>query len=175
MKTTIAALIIIMLIFTVTACGKKDDYVSIVIPELMFEGQTPENVIAGAAQRGIAAVHNDDGTYTYKMPKERHAEMMAMMTEQINAAFNEIINEDVYGGLVKEILHNNDFTQITLKVDGEAYETSPIASIMVYICGMQGIIYNNYNGTSDAKVYVDVVDADTGEILDSKIYPDDEL
>jgi len=190
-KTLIAIITILALLLSLTACGGNNSGtnqgqeeksgvevdkglldVSISLPASMFEGQSSEEVIAGAKEKGITASVNDDGSYTYVMSKVKHNEMMSEMREQLKTSFAEMTTDETYAEIIKEIKHNDNFTDITIIVDKAKYENNLFAGMSTFACGLSGMMFNTFNGTKDPKITVNVKDADSGEIINSVVYPD---
>ena len=106
------------------------------------------------------------------MYKSKHNEIMFEMKQTIKKSFSELVTDETYAGIINEIKHNDDFTDITIIVNREKYENDFFAGMSTFVCGMNGIMYHTFNGTKDPKVTVNVKDADSGEIISSVVYPD---
>ncbi|MCP3739461.1 hypothetical protein [Rossellomorea sp. BNER] len=148
--------------------------VEITIPASMFEGEDIDTVIANAKKEGITKVtKNEDGSLTYKMSKAKHKEMMKELETNLLATIEETKNSGDYQS-IKDITHNNSFSEFTLVVDKGAYENS-MDGFASFGLGMLGMMYQLYNGVDpdDYKVTIFIKDQSTQEVFDEIVYPDD--
>lgn len=147
--------------------------VEITIPASMLEGETAEEAIAGAKEQGVKEVtENEDGSLTYKMSKSVHKEIMNEITNTIDETVEETKNsEDLVS--IKDITHNDSFTQFTMVVDQEAYENS-LDVFATMTLGMSGMIYQMYDGADPEKytVTISLQDEASGEVFDEILYPE---
>lgn len=136
-------------------------------------GEQLEATIKSAKEKGVKEIiKNDDGTLTYKMSGEVYDTMMKELKQNIQSAIDEIKNnEDIKS--IKEIITNDDFSDVTLVVDRKAYEGSfdGMAALGVIFGAM---MYQSFDGKTaeTMKVNLNVKDASTNEVFDSTIYPD---
>jgi len=145
--------------------------VDITLPASMFEGQDMSSFDADAYadEQGFSSAKvNDDGSITVTMTKAKHTEMLDEMATSLDTTFAEFVNgEDT--AYIKEITHNDDFTTVTMKVDKAAYENAfdftPLA------IGMSVAMYQAFTET-EYHVEINIVDATTGETINSITYPD---
>lgn len=97
--------------------------VSITMPAYLFSGQTKDEVVASAKEQGIDDVTaNADGSYTYKISKAKHAELMKSMKNEVVASIDKMKSGGDYKSY-KDITYNDDFSEINLIVDQKAYES----------------------------------------------------
>lgn len=147
--------------------------VELTLPASLFEDQDENTVIAKAKEEDIKATKNEDGSFTYKMSKVKHKEMIAEIEKGINETLDETVNSEDFVS-IKEITHNDSYTEFTLVVDKAAYENS-MDSFAVFGLGMSGMVYQLYNGAGadDSKTTISVKDETTQEVFDEIVYPDD--
>lgn len=145
--------------------------VDITLPASMFEGQdmTTFDADAYANEQGFSAAKvNDDGSITVTMSKAKHKELLEEMANSLDTSFAEFVNGESTP-YIKEISHNDDFTAVTMKVDKAAYENAfdftPLA-IGMSVAMYQAFIEAEYH------VEISIVDAATGETINSITYPD---
>lgn len=145
--------------------------VDITLPASMFEGQDMSSFDADAyadEQGFLSAKVNEDGSITVTMTKAKHKELLDEMAKSLDTTFAEFVNgkDTAY---IKEITHNDDFTTVTMKVDKAAYENAfdftPLA------IGMSVAMYQAFTET-EYHVEISIVDAATGETINSITYPD---
>lgn len=145
--------------------------VDITLPASMFEGQDMSSFDADAYadEQGFSSAKvNEDGSITVTMSKAKHKELLDEMATSLDTTFAEFVNgEDT--AYIKEITHNDDFTTVTMKVDKAAYENAfdftPLA------IGMSVAMYQAFTET-EYHVEISIVDAATGETINSITYPD---
>lgn len=171
-------LLIAMLIavgIVLVACGEKgNDSVEIRLPASMFEGQDIDEVIAGAKETGInEVIKNEDGSFTYKMSKATHNEVMKETETEILKFIEDTKNGEDYTS-IKDITHNKSFSEFTLVVDQGAYENS-LDGFAVFGFGILGMYYQLFDGATpdDLEVTIFIEDVDSGDVFGTVIYPDD--
>lgn len=146
--------------------------VEITIPSSMIE-EDPEKVIAEAKEKGVGeATLNDDGSITYKMSKSVHQKMM----QEVEASLKESIEETKNSGdfkSIKDITHNNSFSEFTLIVDKAAFENS-LDGFAALGLAVSGMYYQLFDGVypDNLKVTVHIQDEASGEIFNTIVYPD---
>ncbi len=159
------------------ACSEdqeKGGDVEVTIPALFFEGQDIDSVISKAKNSGIKEViKNDDGSLTYKMAKPEHEEMMKGLKEGILANVDEIKTSDDFKS-VKDITYNKSFSEFTLSVNKEEFESS-LDTMAAVGLALTGMYYQLFNGADveNYKVTVIYKDASSGEVFNTIVYPDD--
>lgn len=194
LKKLFYLLLVVLLIGALAACGNdnekaknknKDDEsitvdknllsVEITIPASMLELQEKDidQVIAEAKKDGIKEViKNNDGSLTYKMSKSKHKELMKEMENDLIDVIDEIKTSGDFTS-IQDIKYNKSFSEFTILVNREAFENSfdGLASLSL---GISGMFYQLFDGVSpdENKVTIAVEDVDTGEIIDTIVYPD---
>ncbi|WHY77832.1 hypothetical protein QNH20_01235 [Neobacillus sp. WH10] len=148
--------------------------VELTLPASLFEGEDIDTVIANAKKDGVKEVtKNEDGSLTYKMSKSEHKEMMKELETNIKDSIEETKTSGDFAS-IKDITHNDSFSEFTLLVDKAAYENS-MDGFAALGYGMSGMMYQMFNG-SDAdstKVTIFIKDEATQETIDEMVYPDD--
>lgn len=147
--------------------------VEITLPASFFEDQDIETVISEAKEDGVKeVVKNDDGSLTYKMTKSKHKEMM----EELKGSLLETVedaksNEDFAS--IKDVTHNNSFSEFTLVVDQEKYENS-FDGFAALGLGISGMYYQLFDGANpeEYKVTIFIKNEATGEVFNTIEYPD---
>ena len=143
--------------------------VEITLPASFFVDQTTDAVIASAAENGITASPNDDGSYTYKMPKARHKELLNETGEEIYVSIGDIMSEKTYES-VKDIECNDNFTEFNVSVEKEKFENSFDSMVAVQL-GIQASIYHSFDGDSNRQTTINFKDSATGEVINTQVYP----
>jgi hypothetical protein len=146
--------------------------VTITLDAALFGYTYPNEVIEEARINGITATHNDDGSFTYVMSRSTHNEMMQDMSIGIEESIAEILYDDTMVTSVLDITHANNFTEFNIIVSREDFESSFLDPFVIFTFGVQGMMYQAFNGTPDNNVTVNVVDSVTNEIFQTVVYPD---
>lgn len=147
--------------------------VTITFPASMFEGSDFDDIKKQANEQGIKNVtQNSDGSITYKMSKADHKRLMKETKETTVKALNEYKESKDYESIT-DVTYNDDFSEIHFSAEKEKYENSMDAFVALG-AGLQGMFYQVLDGKKqdEISVKVDFIDAKTGEVIDSAIYPD---
>lgn len=145
--------------------------VDITLPASMFEGEDMSTFDADAyadEQGFTSAKVNEDGSVTITLTKAKHKELLDEMANSLDTNFNELV-EGENTPYIKEISHNDDFTAVTMKVDKAAYENA--FDLTPLAIGMSVAMYQAFIET-EYRVEISIVDAATGETINSITYPD---
>lgn len=146
--------------------------VDITLPATFFEGKDMSNfdTDAYAQEQGFnKAVLNDDGSVTVTMTKAKHRVMLEEITNQYNTSFAEMV-ESENTPYIKSIAHSENFDTITVDVDRAAFEAATF-EMTPFILGFGGMMYQVFSG-DELHVEVTIKDADTGDTINTTIYPD---
>ncbi|WP_226682849.1 hypothetical protein [Sutcliffiella horikoshii] len=147
--------------------------VEVTIPASMFEGEDLDAVIVEAEKEGMKAAKNEDGSVTYKMSKSKHKEMLAEIKQSIVDSIEEMKTSGEFVS-IKDITHNNSFTEFTMVVDKTTYENS-MDGFASFALGIGGMMYQMYDGVDPDKYKVNILiqDEETNEVFDEILFPDD--
>lgn len=146
--------------------------VDITIPSSFFEGEDPQDIVDVAEAQGIRETTvNPDGSVTYRMSRGQHRELLGELRTSITESLDEMVGEFAS---VQAINHNDDFTEIEMRVDRQPYENS-LDSFAIFGIAIGAGYYQLFSGadTDSYRVVVNTVDADTNETFDTFILPDD--
>ena len=169
MKKVISLLLVLCMILSLSACGKKEsneaeDYgdndVITVPASYIGEGVTQESLDASAGASYISAKLNSDGSVTYVMTGEQHKNMLDGMASSMDALMQSMIDDDKY--TFTEIKHNDDFSQFDVTVSGDDLEyTDSLTAVTFY---MYGGMYGIFSGKQAEKIVVNFYNAN-GELI----------
>lgn len=114
----------------------------------------------------LSAKVNEDGSLSVLMTKAKQKELLDEMAAAIDGMIADYINgeETPY---IKEIVHNDDFSSFTMKVNREEFENSFDATEASLI--LSTAFYHMYAGINTDIEFI-TIDADTGEIIESDTY-----
>lgn len=146
-----------------------EEDVTITLPATFFENVPDFDPEAYAQEQGfVKAEVNDDGSVTVTMTKDHQNELLSEMKTELQKTVDDIIGGDSTP-YISKITYNDDFTQVVMEVDREAYEAafdmSPLA------LGFAAMMYQRFSG-QELHCEVVVKDAATGEAIKSVVYPD---
>ena len=213
MKKTLAILLALLLLLSLTACGSKNEtttntpgegstgsapsgtlptkapaqeatpapspaptpeppeMVSITIPAGYVDSDMSEaEIIAQAQEEGMEAVINEDGSVTYTMTKEQHAQIMSDMTEEFEELLKELtVGEEAVASFT-EIRHDADYSDFDIMLDAEKYDEWDAFYALSLV--MYAGAYRIYAGDGEPEVAVRLTDAASGEVYDTVTYQD---
>ena len=146
---------------------------TVTLPASLFEGEDMEAAIAEAKADGVDDVTvNADGSVTYKVSRAKYNEMLEESKKSLDEFIEELKSGKDYTS-IKDVKHNNSFTEFTLVVDRSAYENSfdGFAAFGLYFAAM---FYQIIDGTDleKTKTSIHIEDAATGDVFSTTIYPD---
>lgn len=146
--------------------------VEITIPASLFSKEDPATDELTQEQKDLgfkSAKLNEDGSVTYKMSKKAYKEYLETMKTQTQENLNSL-SEDYNS--IKSVECNDDFSEITIKVEKSAYEQG-MDFLAIPVAGIAGNMYQAIAGYDEEKMSstVKIVDQDTGEELNSGTYP----
>jgi len=143
--------------------------VTITLPASYFEDMTDFSPDTYANKQGFKEVSvNEDGSISITMSKTKHNELMAQMKASLDQAFMELIEaEDT--PYIKAITSPDGYTTVIVDVDKAGYESA--FDLTPLAIGSLVMIYQQYNG-SELHCEVIIRDVDSGETLNSVVYPD---
>ena len=143
--------------------------VSINLPGDFFESDPDFDPSAYAQKQGfIGAAVNEDGSVTVTMTKERQQELLTDLREEIENAFEELAGGSATP-YVTNITCDENFTQIVMEVEREAYEAA--ADMTPVTLGFSAMLYQKFSG-QEPHCNITVKDAATGEAITNAVYPD---
>lgn len=145
--------------------------VAITLPASMVQGQDFSAYEADMLSQGATSVtQNEDGSVTIKMPDAVHQVMMDKMKASLDESIDQTLTDQA--GVINEIKYNDKVNEFTVTVDRAAFESSFGGGFVAMSLGLQSMFYQLFDGTSDAKSTINFVDAATGEVFDTVVYPD---
>lgn len=114
----------------------------------------------------LSAEVNEDDSLSVLMTKAKQKELLNEMATAIDDMIADYVNgeETPY---IKEIVHNEDFSSFTMKVNRKEYENSFDATEASLI--LNTAFYHMYAGIV-TDIEFKTIDADTGEIIESYTY-----
>ena len=136
--------------------------VSITLPASLVKDVTQEDLDNDTSGTYQSAKLNDDGSVTMKLTKTQYKEMLASISQELDACIKEISESDDYN--IDKVEHNDDFSKfdVTLSTDEvDLYDS--IASLAFY---MYGGMYQIFKGSKSANVVVNYYDTN-GALIES--------
>lgn len=150
----------------------KGETVLIHVPNSMFDNDETQDMDfeAFAAENGLlSATPTENGTVQLEMTKVRHLEILDALCSQTEETFALLVEgEDT--PYVKEITHNEDFTQVTIRVIKADYENA--FDFTPFTVAMSSTVYQMFLDM-ESHVEMEILDADTGDLIRAISYPQD--
>lgn len=150
--------------------------VTITIPSSimqMGDTVTQETVDLSVANSGFdSGVLNEDGSVTYTMSQAKHREILDKYAASVDSSIADSIKAEKS---IKTVEHDDSFTKFTVTVDRADFENSLSAQFVGFGLALTAAMYQAFDGVGadGYRVTFDYVDADSGEVFDTAVYPDD--
>lgn len=152
---------------------KEGDTVIITLPKaLIAEGDTGELTTEQIHSGFVSAKRNDDGSMSYTLSNASYMAYVEALKNQTTAMLNEMVGSGNYKS-VKEVMFNKELNEVTMVVSQTQYQggTDRLATKGI---GLQLATYQLFAGVQerDVRVVVNVENSETGEVIDTIVYPD---
>lgn len=125
------------------------------------EEEIAQQVADGKVHTGTL---NDDGSVTYTMSKAQHAALLESVAAQLRSTLDDMIGSADYPNLTA-IETNDDFTDFTVYTTtqpGAVGLSDEMSVLIYYTCGkMYGIV----SGQEPDNIHVDILNAESGELV----------
>lgn len=109
---------------------------------------------------------NDDGSVTYTMSKAQHTALLESIAAELRSTLDDMIGSTDYPNLTA-IETNDDFTDFTVYTTtqpGAVGLSDEMSVLIYYTCGkMYGIV----SGQEPDNIHVDILNAESGELVSS--------
>lgn len=145
----------------------QDGKVKVTLPAYLFNGNE-DFQLDNIDKKDITK--NPDGSYTIMLDKEKYAEQLKKYKADVQAAFDQVTKNF---GSVKSIKANENFTELTVTADREAFENS-LDGFAILGVAVGALTYQAFTGAKqeDMDVLINVKDEKTGKVFLSKHYPE---
>lgn len=125
------------------------------------EEEIAQQVADGKVHTGTL---NEDGSVTYTMNKAQHAALLESVAAQLRSTLDDMIGSTDYPNLTA-IEANDDFTDFTVYTTtqpGAVGLSDEMSVLIYYTCGkMYGIV----SGQEPDNIHVDILNAESGELV----------
>ncbi len=186
MKKFLALLMVIIMLFALTACGDAnnsgnpsseapsgDKTVEVTLAAALFDGMTEQEIKEAAQKEGyITCTVNEDGSVTYTMTAEKRDDVLS----QYKTAMDQVITDLLTGaGKITSFVSiesSEDYSQVDVYVDAQKYTAwDSLYALSFYVTGA---FYQSFAGVAeeDIDVVVNFIDNDTKKVLDTASYKD---
>lgn len=149
--------------------------VDVTIPASFYEGQTltQAGLEADAAKSGFGKVKlNSDGSVSFRMSKAQHKKAVAEMKKSVDDYIQETVNDSPK--IFRKITYNGNMTEFNISVDKAAFEEDFAAGMIGFGVAFQASFYQMFNGTQIPKTTIKLIDASTGKVFDTQVWPEKE-
>lgn len=127
------------------------------------EEEIAQQVADGKVHTGTL---NDDGSVTYTMSKAQHTALLESIAAELRSTLDDMIGSTDYPNLTS-IETNDDFTDFTVYTTtqpGAVGLSDEMSVLIYYTCGkMYGIV----SGQEPDNIHVDILNAESGELVSS--------
>lgn len=127
------------------------------------EEEIAQQVADGKVHTGTL---NDDGSVTYTMSKAQHTALLESIAAELRSTLDDMIGSADYPNLTA-IEANDDFTDFTVYTTtqpGAVGLSDEMSVLIYYTCGkMYGIV----SGQEPDNIHVDILNAESGELVSS--------
>jgi hypothetical protein len=149
--------------------------VEVTIPADFYAEMSEAEILAAAEEAGYSkATINADGSVTYEMSRAVYNEVLDDMKVGLDELIEQSMaeNPDVF----TDIKYDSDVTQFDVTVNRSAFEGNFEAGFIGFGLGFGGLFYQIFSGVekADQQVVIDFIDAGTGEVFDSQVWPYEE-
>ena len=161
---------------TVVRISKKDpdELVRFTMPVSHLPEEARKDLKKYCAEKNYEnCVINEDNTFTVTMKAMTHDFMLTKIGMQVITNVAKVLDMKAYS-YVKDIdSYNDNFSEITLLVDGENYIAAGNRENLLVHVGSCGIYYQLYTVENTYTCRVIIKDASSGEIIDAKSFEQD--
>jgi outer membrane murein-binding lipoprotein Lpp len=143
------------------------------LPATFFKEAEPATVIENAKKQGVKEVtKNDDGSYTYTMSNKVYKKMLGDIAASVEESITSLKSGENFTS-IKDVEYDKNFTEFTLIVDKEAFQSS-MDSFAALAISISAMMYQTFSGLeSEAlKVTIYIKDQATNELFDTIVFPD---
>ncbi len=165
MKRSVIFFMALILLLSLVACGPKKEKVELTIPADFVD---EEGHLEGFGSN-IDRTENEDGSVTVRVTEEEQNKALASLKEGLDRDFDSMV-ESKDTPYIREIDYSQGFKEFVVKVDAGFYDEDLDFTPM--ILALRSGLYQVYSG-EEYRVKVRVLDFETGEELNSAVYPED--
>ncbi len=151
----------------------EETMVEITIPAGYFEGKTLAEIEKSAKAQGVTSVSQlEDGSYKYEMTASAQRRLVSEMRLNLLDAVSEIVDEETYPSVQSAEL-SGDLSQLTLTVDGAAYQKGNDRTIVRAIWpSMEIYYYFNSENPDEKTLKVVVQNGEDGKEVETFQWPE---
>lgn len=162
----VCAVLCISVFFSLTSCGKAKD-VKITLPALFLNEAEKKDLPGYCEVNGFISAELDEkkDKVTVTMSKSTHDVLLVRMGMQVMSSISKLIRSDTFPYFTEIGEYADDFSSVTVKVNGEKYKNDSTSSLLPMTVGESCLLYLEYTTAKKPKCTVTVADDKTGEIL----------
>jgi hypothetical protein len=153
---------------------KKEAEVQVTLPAFFFEEERLlDDAFMEAEKNNVEDVtQNQDGSVTFAMTTEQHKNLLKDLEKDLKEKIDKIKQSESTPS-IKDIYHNERFSEFTMIVDEEKYKEG-FDGFATLSLGTAGMYYQMFSGEdiNDSEVTIKLENESTGEVFDKMIYPD---
>ncbi|MYL60045.1 hypothetical protein GLW20_21250 [Virgibacillus halodenitrificans] len=153
---------------------KKEAEVQVTLPAIFFEEERLlDDAFMEAEKNNVEDVtQNQNGSVTFAMTTEQHKNLLKDLEKDLKEKIDKIKQSESTPS-IKDIYHNERFSEFTMIVDEEKYKEG-FDGFATLSLGTAGMYYQMFSGEdiNDSEVTIKLENEGTGEVFDKMIYPD---
>ena len=175
----ILALVCILSVISLCGCEKKMKTVKITVSAGTLKQEELNDLDAYAESRGYKKVkyNKKDNTVTIELDDSKHNIMLYKLGSAVVGNIYSLMDSDSSYPYVTNIDRNDDFTEIGIDVDREAYEKDSTHSLIFTLVGTSCLTYLAYTDydREDQICTVIIRDNVTKEIIDKEVFSQEDF
>lgn len=172
MKKILCLILVALSLFSFTACNKKVDTVTVNLPA-MFVGDTDKDSLKSYCEANgyISGTYNKKSdTVALVMTENAYSLQLVSIGMKVIKSMYNVLDEGTFPYFKEIKSYSDDFTQVKIVVDGEAYKADKTSSLLAMTIGETCLMYGMYTVNDDPKCTVIVLDGETNVVLDTKTF-----
>lgn len=149
--------------------------VEITLPKDFFDEMTDEDIQEYGSEQGYSSTTvNPDESVTVKMSRGVHSRILTEMRVGLEEYIDEVISEVPRD--FTQITFDENVTRFAVEVNKSVWPSTFEAGFISWGLGISGYYYQAFAGVaeSDREVVIDFIDASTGEVFDTQVWPGEE-
>lgn len=147
----------------------NEETMQLQLPISAFLDMSEEEIKEQLQQDGAKNIVINNDEITYEIETEIYTQKVSTMKSQIEDMVNQLNDQTIYPS-VKSAKVNEDYTLFQLTVDRPSYEDS-FDSLAVFSLMTSVAYYFNYQGDTDYKLTMQLIDETNNEVFQEELYP----
>jgi len=162
MKRLFALFIVVFAMTALFGCGAKEVTINMSKEQAVLFSFDDYNLEEG--QDGyLSRTENEDGSLTYVLSSEQQKAVLDKIASSADEAMTKMVGSDATPNIT-DVTANKDYTEFVIKTTSEsATFAEELAELALVISGNY---YNIFSENADPTIKIQIINADSGEVLD---------